>query len=67
MASVTRRIAERVGNRALGEAGDRDDVARMRFVDRRALDTAEREDLGDTAGFDQLAVLAENLDGLVRR
>ncbi|EGE56060.1 hypothetical protein RHECNPAF_750018 [Rhizobium etli CNPAF512] len=61
-----RRITEGIGDRALGEAGDRDDVARMRLFDRLALDAAEGEDLGNAALFDQLTVLAENLDGLVR-
>src|SRR5690606_12095643 len=53
-----RRVAERVGDGALGEAGDGDDVARMGFFDGRALDAAEGEDLRDTAAFDELAVLA---------
>ena len=46
------RIAERVGDGALGQAGDGDDVAGLRLVDRLALEAAEGEDLGDAAGFD---------------
>ena len=38
----------------------------MGFFDRGALDTTEREDLRNTTGFDRLAILAQNLDGLVR-
>ena len=49
-----------------GQAGDGDDVAGMRFVDRLALEAAEGEDLGDAAGFDQRAVVVQHLDGLVR-
>ena len=60
------RIAEGIGNRALGQAGDGDDVACLRFFDRLTLDAAEGEDLRDTAGFDEVAVSTENLDGLVR-
>ena len=58
--------AERVGDGALGQAGDGDDVARLGVVDRLALDAAEGEDLRDAAVLDQLAVAVENLDGLVR-
>ena len=52
-----RRVAEGVGDGALRQAGDGDDVARLRFVDRLALEAAEGEDLGDAAGFDQRAVM----------
>ena len=45
----TRGIAEGVGDGALGEAGDGDDVAGFGFLERRALDAAEGEDLGDAA------------------
>ena len=38
----------------------------MGFFDGGALNTAESENLRDTTVFDQLAILAENLDGLVR-
>ena len=47
------RIAEGVGDGALGEAGDGDDVAGFGFLDRRALEAAEGEDLGDAAGLDR--------------
>ena len=60
--SVTDGIAERVGDGALGQAGDGDDVARLRLVDRLALEAAEGEDLGDAAGLDQRAVMGEHLD-----
>ena len=49
-------IAEGVGDGALGQARDGDDVAGFGFFERRALDAAEGEDLGDAAALDQLAV-----------
>ena len=52
-----RRIAEGVGDGALRQAGDGDDVARLGLVDRLALEAAEGEDLGDAAGLDQRAVI----------
>ncbi len=61
-----RRIAEGVGNSALGKTGDSDDVACMGFVNGLTLDAAESEDLRDTAIFEQRTILTENLDGLVR-
>ncbi len=63
---VDGRVTERVGDGTLGETGDGDDVTGNRFFDRLTLDAAECEDLGDTAGFNRLAVLGQNLDGLVR-
>ncbi len=60
--SVDRRIAERVGDGALGQAGDGDDVAGLGLVDRLALEAAEGEDLRDAAGLDELAVTGEDLD-----
>ncbi|MGY4347422.1 hypothetical protein ACVWXM_003889 [Bradyrhizobium sp. GM7.3] len=63
---VDRRIAEGVGDGALGQAGDGDDVACLGFVERSALDAAEGEDLGDAALLDRLAVGAQHLHGLVR-
>ena len=62
----TRGIAEGIGDGALGEAGDGDDVAGFGFFERRALDAAEGEDLGDAPVLDQLAVAAQHLHGLVR-
>ena len=59
-------IAEGVGDGALGEAGNGDDVAGFGLFQRRALDAAEGEDLGDAPGLDQLAVGAEHLHRLVR-
>ncbi|CDX42319.1 conserved hypothetical protein [Mesorhizobium sp. ORS 3359] len=60
-----RRIAERVGDGALRQAGDGHDVARLGFVDRLALETAESKDLGDAAGLDLGAVMVQHLDRLV--
>ena len=60
------RIAERVGDGALGQAGDGDDVAGLSLVDRLALEAAEGEDLGNAAGFDQRPVIGQHLDRLVR-
>ena len=45
---------------------DGDDVAGPRLVDRRALEPAERQHFGDAAALDQLAVMVEHLDLLVR-
>ncbi|CCV04643.1 hypothetical protein MESS2_1340046 [Mesorhizobium metallidurans STM 2683] len=59
------RVAERVCDRAFRQAGDGDDIARLRFVDRLALEPAEGEDLRDTAGFDLGAVMVQHLDRLV--
>ena len=36
------------------------------LLERHALEAAERQHLGDAAGFDQLAVVVEHLYGLVR-
>src|SRR3546814_4815485 len=44
---------------------DRDDVARLRLVDRNALEPAEGEQLRRAAGFDHLAVHVERVDRLV--
>ena len=60
-----RRIAERVGDGALRQAGDGDDITRLRFFDRLTLEATEGEDLGDAAGFDQRAVMVQHLDRLV--
>ena len=54
--------AQRVGDVELLQAGDGDDVAGVRLVDRRALDAAEGEDLRDAALLDELAVAVEHLD-----
>ena len=62
----TERIAEGIGDGALGKAGNGDNVAGFGFLQRRALDAAESDDLGDPPGLDQLAVAAQDLDGLVR-
>ena len=51
--------AEGVGHRALHEARDGDDVARLAEFDRLALEAAEGEDLGHPAGFDQLALAVD--------
>jgi hypothetical protein len=60
------RVAERIGDRALRKAGDGNDVACLGFFDRLTLDTAEREDLGNSAGLDRLTVGSQYLHGLVR-
>jgi hypothetical protein len=44
---------KRVGDGALGEAGDGDDVAGLSQFDRLTLEAAEGEHLGDTAGLDR--------------
>ena len=54
--------AQRVGDVELLEAGDGDDVARDRLLDRRALDAAEGEDLRHAALLDEIAVAIEHLD-----
>ena len=59
-------IAEGVGDRALGEPGNRNDVAGFSLIDRGALDAAEGEYLGDAPLFGQLALAAERLDLLIR-
>jgi hypothetical protein len=59
-------VAEGIGDGALGQAGDGDDVACVRLIQRNALDAAEGEDLGNAALLDQLAVAVHRLDGLVR-
>ena len=51
---LDRGVAEGVGDRALHQTGDGDDVAGDRFLDRGALEAAESEDLGDAAGLDQV-------------
>ncbi len=56
------RVAERVGDVELLQAGDGDDVARDRFVDRRALDAAEGQDFRYAPLLDQIAVAVEHFD-----
>ncbi len=56
--------ADRVRDGRLRQPGDRDDVARLRLVDRRALQAAEGQHLGDAALLDQAAVAVEHLGGL---
>ena len=58
-------VAQRVGDRRLGDAGDGDDVAGLGEIDGRALQAAEGQHLGDARGLDQRAVAAHGLDGLV--
>ena len=50
--SVVLGRAEGVGDGALREAGDGDDVAGLAVVDRLALQAAEGQDLGDAAVLD---------------
>ena len=59
--------ADGVGDGGVGQAGERDDVAGARLVERDALEPAEGEHLRDAALLDQLAVMVEHLDRLVRR
>ena len=59
-------IAERIGDGALGQARDGDDVAGFGQFHRLALEAAEGQDLGDAAGFDNLAVARHHLHRLVR-
>ena len=59
-------IADRVRDGGFRQAGDGDDVAGFRLVDRHALEAAEREHLGDAAGLDLLAFVVEHLHRLVR-
>ncbi len=44
--------ADRVGDGGRGQAGDGDDVARLRFLDRPAVEAAEREQLGEARVLD---------------
>ena len=53
---------ERVGDVEFLEPGDGDDVARLRLVDRRALDAAEGQDFRDAALLDEIAEAVEHLD-----
>ena len=55
---VDGRIAQRVGDRRLGDAGDGDDVAGLGHVDGGALQAAEGQHLGHARGLDQRAVAA---------
>ena len=48
------------------QAGQGDDVASFGFLERHALEAAERQHLGDAAGLDQLAFAVEHFHGLVR-
>ena len=57
-----RRLDDRVGHGRLGQARDRDDVARAGFFDRHALEAAERHDLGGAAFLDDIAFVIERLD-----
>ena len=62
---VDGRIAQRVGDRRLRDAGDGDDVAGLGEIHGRPLQAAEGQHLGDARGLDQRAVAAHGLDGLV--
>ena len=53
--------ADGVGNGAFRQAGDGDDVACLGFLDGYAIQAAERQQLGQAAGFDDCAVLAQHL------
>ena len=49
----------------IGQAGNGDDIARLGFLDTRALKSAESEELGHAPAFDQIAVTIEHLHSLV--
>ena len=57
--------AERVGDVEFLEPGDGDDIARLRLIDRRALDASEGEDLRYTPLFDDIALAVQDLDALI--
>ena len=59
------RIAECIGDGALGEAGNGDDVAGFGLFQRRALNAAKRNDFCNPPVLDQSAVAAQHLDGLI--
>ncbi len=59
------RRAQRVRDEGFRQAGDGDDVAGEAFLDRRPLQAAEGQHLGDAALFDQFAVAVEDFDRLV--
>ena len=61
-----RGIADGVSDGGVRQAGERDDVAGFRLVHGGAFDAAESQHLGNTAGLDQLAIMIEHLDALVR-
>ena len=56
------RAAQGVGDVELLQARDRDDVARDRLLDRRALDAAEGEDLRHPALLDRVALAIDDFD-----
>ncbi len=58
--------AERVGDVEFLEPGDGDDIARLRFFDRRPLDAAEGQDLRHAALLDDIALAVEDFHRLVR-
>ncbi|MCY1172485.1 hypothetical protein D9M73_126200 [compost metagenome] len=58
-------VGNRVGDGRDGEAGQADDVTGLGFVDRYAIEAAERHDLRCAAGLDDLAVVIERVDRLV--
>ena len=55
------RLANRVGDRRLGQSGDRHDVAGHGLGDRHPLEAAKREQLGQARLLDDAAVAAERL------
>ena len=57
--------AKRVGDVEFFKTSDGHDIAGLRLLDRLALDAAKRQDLGDAAVFDHLALAVEHLDLLV--
>ena len=60
------RCAERMRYGRLRQACERDDVAGEAFLDRRALQPAEGEHLGDATVLDNRPIAVEHLDRLVR-
>ena len=60
-----RRIGDGVGHGRLFEARQRDDVARLRFVHRHAVQPVEGEQLGRAARFHDVAVRIQRADRIV--
>src|SRR5258707_1098282 len=59
-------IADGVSDGGVRQAGERDDVSGFRLFHGGAFNAAESQHLGNTAGLDQLAIMIEHLDALVR-
>ena len=60
-----RRIGDGVGHGCFLEARQRDDVARLGVIDRYAVEPVERQQLGRTTDFDDIAIRVECMDRVV--